>query len=121
MRPPSLRRPGLHRRLAAADLVIALVLGHGALIIVFHPRGRGDTVVLLPQRRFAAYIRIVLDYQLLNWYVGNDWPDAETRPTICGLPCRFPATSSIHDERRVQVYDITRCFGSGGAPKKFLP
>jgi len=33
----------VHRRLAAADLVIALCLGHGARVILSTPRGADDT------------------------------------------------------------------------------
>ena len=85
-------------------------------LAVAHPRGRGAVPAVAP-----AYSKIVPDYQLMNWYVGNDRSDAETRRTVFGLPCRFPATPSILGECRVQVYEITRFSGTVGSPKKILP
>jgi hypothetical protein len=41
-------------------------------------------------------------------------------PAVCGLPCRFPARSSMLGERRAQVYGITIFFGYGRATKIFF-
>jgi len=37
----------MHRRLAAADLIIALFVRHGAPAVVFALQGTGDTAALL--------------------------------------------------------------------------
>jgi len=52
----ALLEPPVHRRLAAADLVIALFWDMG-LPHPFTPRGAGDTAALLPQRSSALSSR----------------------------------------------------------------
>jgi len=51
-----------NRRLAAADLVIALCLGHGAPVIFSTPRGADDTAAGLPKRGSAPYTAAMLKY-----------------------------------------------------------
>jgi hypothetical protein len=113
--------PAAHRRLAAADLLIPLVVGHGALAILFTPRGARDSAARLLPRRFAPYNGSVRIFQLVNWYAGNDWamPNGDRR--VFGLPCRFPARPSILADCCVQVHDFMRLFGARGAPKNFYP
>jgi len=116
----ALLESAVHRRLAAADLVIALVVGHGAPH-PFHPARRGRHRRLLPQRSSALSSRTMRNYQFINYCTGNDRAMPNGDPRVFGFPCRFPARLSILVERRAQVDDPTRFFGAGGVPKNFYP
>jgi hypothetical protein len=61
------------------------------------------------------------NYQLVNWYVGNERVMPNGDQTVLGLPCRFPATPSILAEFRAQLFDRTQFFDVGRAQKKFFP
>jgi hypothetical protein len=78
--------------LAVADLIIALVLGHGGLPPSFSPRGAGDLVALLPQRRSAPYSSTARNCQLTNWYIINYRVIPKRDPRVFGaslpVPCQ---------------------------------
>jgi hypothetical protein len=56
------------RRLAAADLVIALCLGHEARAILSTPRGADHTGRQLAKAEVPHHIETVRKYQLINSY-----------------------------------------------------
>jgi len=108
-----------HRRLAAADLLVVLVLGHGAPAILFTPRGAGDSAARLPPRSFAPYNRIVRIYQLMNWHDGNDWAMPNGDPRVFGLPA-----GSLPGLRFLPIVVpkimILHGFSARGSPGKFF-
>jgi hypothetical protein len=86
----TLLETAVHRRLAVADLVVALCLGHGAPPRPFHPAPRGDTCRPLATAKFRTILRICENSQLTNYYGNNDRLMPNGDPRIFELPCRFP-------------------------------
>src|SRR6516162_6758833 len=91
----------VHRRLAAADLVIALVLGrlvrgHGGSCHPVHPARRGRHRRPLATAKFRpTYNRIVWDYQLLISVLAMSGQCQTVTRGFTSFPCWFPAKPSI--------------------------
>jgi hypothetical protein len=89
---------GMHRRLAAADLVIALVLGDlvlGHRGLPFTRRGGGDTAARLPPRSSAPYARSVHNYHLANCRVSKI--SGRRRTAIQGFWLSLPVPCQAFD------------------------
>ena len=109
-------KSAVYRRLAAADLVIALIprrllLRHAGCRHPVHSARRGGPAAL-PSRSSAPYSR-------RNCQFMNSSEDDRPGSDDFRFPCRFPAKPSIIAEPDEQVYDLTGIFGTGKPKKNF--
>ena len=110
-------KSAVYRRLAAADLVIALIprrlfLRHWGCRHPVHSARRGGPAAL-PSRSSAPYSR-------RNCQFMNSSEDDRPGSDDFRFPCRFPAKPSIIAEPNEQVYDLTGVLGIGKPRKKFF-